>query len=262
MENSLQGQPIAAVDLGEIPNQLADLVATISEWDKIASRLRGRTPYTDFSEAETFRGKLSRSPLDDASAEYCRLLEEQDHENPHLTYYGPGSHGGQLLRTQITLDRDRLCSTILPSLAAAAKERGLPSSPYLVLCDSIAITINEYLGFPEPNLANPEMLPQWQAAIALTEELKRSTTPKTPDIKPSTPIAATANDARDKWLYDQCLALVKYGTIIRQLSNKTEWEPIGSVKGIKNAANRYANSHLLPLIPPRQHGRPSGQKNT
>jgi hypothetical protein len=67
--------------------------------------------------------------------------------------------------------------------------------------------------------------------------------------------AATANDARDKWLYEQCCKLVIYSSIVRALAKKKKWEPIESIQGIKNAANRYAEAHALPVIPSRQPGR-------
>jgi len=74
------------------------------------------------------------------------------------------------------------------------------------------------------------------------------------DSKGST-TATTANDERDKWLYEQCCKLVKYETIISRLSKKTKWEPIDTPQGIKDAANRYADRHNLPSIPFRQPGR-------
>jgi hypothetical protein len=69
--------------------------------------------------------------------------------------------------------------------------------------------------------------------------------------------AATTNDDRDKWIYDKCVENKEaYTTIISKLAGKQQWEPIESIPGIKNAANRYAKSHRLPLIPSRQPGRP------
>jgi len=68
--------------------------------------------------------------------------------------------------------------------------------------------------------------------------------------------AATANDARDKWLYEQCCKLIRYSAIVRALNEKKKWAgEIDSPQGVKRAANRYAAAHSLPLIPSRQPGR-------
>lgn len=70
------------------------------------------------------------------------------------------------------------------------------------------------------------------------------------------PQPATANDARDKWIYDQCCELIAYDTIRTRLAKKTAWELIETAQGIKAAAKRYAKSRNLPPIPSRQPGRP------
>ena len=72
--------------------------------------------------------------------------------------------------------------------------------------------------------------------------------------------AATANDTRDRWLYEECCRLTQYQTIINKLAKNAEWESIGTIQGIKRAANRYAKSHKLPKIPFRQPGRQPKQK--
>jgi hypothetical protein len=69
---------------------------------------------------------------------------------------------------------------------------------------------------------------------------------------------ASANDARDKWIFDQCVAGERYSRIISHLAkNHPDWQPIEGTNGIKAAANRYAERHGLRPIPKRQHGRPS-----
>jgi hypothetical protein len=79
--------------------------------------------------------------------------------------------------------------------------------------------------------------------------------------KPSTPLAATGNDARDKWLYEQCKKpTIKLETIKNNLAKKTKWAYIDSIQGIRLAANRYAKRHGLPNIPSRQPGRPARKK--
>jgi len=67
--------------------------------------------------------------------------------------------------------------------------------------------------------------------------------------------AITTNDARDKWIYQKCVALVPYASIVRQLKEKAKWELIDSIQGIKLAAKRYAERNCLPPIPSRQPGR-------
>ena len=68
--------------------------------------------------------------------------------------------------------------------------------------------------------------------------------------------ATTANDTRDKWLYDQCCKIVEYETICLRLAQKKKWAAIDSVQGVRSAAQRYAKRHDLPDIPSRQPGRP------
>jgi hypothetical protein len=75
------------------------------------------------------------------------------------------------------------------------------------------------------------------------------------------PIATTANEDRDRWIYEQCCALVKYSSIKRALANNEEgWMPISSTSGLKLAAKRYAVRHNLPLPPSRQPGRRKRKK--
>jgi hypothetical protein len=64
-------------------------------------------------------------------------------------------------------------------------------------------------------------------------------------------------EARNKWLYEQCLEIVPYASIIRELGKNPEWAPIWSPSGIKRAANAYASRKKLRPIPRRQSGRPS-----
>lgn len=72
--------------------------------------------------------------------------------------------------------------------------------------------------------------------------------------------AATVNDARDKWVYEQCCELVRYSCISRKVGKKTEWEPLPTVQAVRNAAIRYAAAHHLSPIPSRQPGRPARKK--
>jgi hypothetical protein len=72
----------------------------------------------------------------------------------------------------------------------------------------------------------------------------------------------SAYDPRDEWIYEQCNSLIRYERIVqklRKLATERDWERISSIQGIKFAANRYADRHQLPRIPPRQQGRKPGK---
>jgi hypothetical protein len=63
----------------------------------------------------------------------------------------------------------------------------------------------------------------------------------------------SATEARNRWIYKQCCALVPYDTIAIQLKKKPKsWLRIDSKQGIRAAAVRYAQRHNLPSIPERQ----------
>ena len=66
----------------------------------------------------------------------------------------------------------------------------------------------------------------------------------------------SVTEARNKWLYEQCTEVMPYATIILRLKEKSDWEPIESISGVKRAANAYAERKGLPPIPRRQRGRP------
>lgn len=54
---------------------------------------------------------------------------------------------------------------------------------------------------------------------------------------------------RDAFLYTESMRLEPYEAIIRKLAKHTEWEPIGTVPGIKAAARRFAaRFHLPPVV--------------
>ena len=66
-------------------------------------------------------------------------------------------------------------------------------------------------------------------------------------------------ERRDKWIYHECMKSTPYQTIAIRLKKKPKnWPRIGSVNGIKRAAERYAERHSLPKPPARQAGRPPG----
>ena len=66
-----------------------------------------------------------------------------------------------------------------------------------------------------------------------------------------------ANDARDKWLYEQCCKGRTYRAIeadLRRIAPRKRWKIISGANSIKGAATRYAKRHGLPAIPRRQQG--------
>lgn len=73
--------------------------------------------------------------------------------------------------------------------------------------------------------------------------------------------AAVAIYARNKWIYEQVMAGVKYSDIIRGLkasASENKWRLISTTPGLKAAAMRHAERHDLPKPPLRPPGRPSG----
>jgi hypothetical protein len=76
--------------------------------------------------------------------------------------------------------------------------------------------------------------------------------------RPHTPEPARrhANDARDRWLYGQCVKGTRYRTIINHLKKKVQggrrWQLIGSPQGVRAAVARYCQRHTKPLPTPRQ----------
>ena len=66
-------------------------------------------------------------------------------------------------------------------------------------------------------------------------------------------------EARNRWVYEQVMANVKYPTIINNLkSQPVTWQRISTVQGIKGVARRYAKVHNLPEPDARLPGRPTG----
>ena len=64
--------------------------------------------------------------------------------------------------------------------------------------------------------------------------------------------------ARNKWIYEQVMAGVKYPVIIERLKAKpTKWQRIGTIQGIRSAARTYAIRNNLPKPPRRRRGRPT-----
>ena len=76
------------------------------------------------------------------------------------------------------------------------------------------------------------------------------------ELVASDSVATKARDrsleARDKWIYEQCLKLVPYETIGLRLKKKPKnWPRIERKQGIRIAAIRYAERHGLSPIPAR-----------
>jgi hypothetical protein len=71
-----------------------------------------------------------------------------------------------------------------------------------------------------------------------------------------------ATEARNRWLYAECVKGTPYDAIIRALGGRKRWERILTIQGIKKAANAYAKRHGLPPIPRRHAGRPKAEKRS
>ena len=57
----------------------------------------------------------------------------------------------------------------------------------------------------------------------------------------------SANEPRDRRIYEQCVAGVPYAEIIAELqANAHGWKRISSGQGIRSAALRYAERNRLP----------------
>jgi hypothetical protein len=71
-------------------------------------------------------------------------------------------------------------------------------------------------------------------------------------------LVGARNDARDRWIYEQCCAGVPYKKIIGRLNQTIasqrsgKWRPICSVPGLRAAASKCAERHGLDPIPRRQ----------
>jgi hypothetical protein len=74
-----------------------------------------------------------------------------------------------------------------------------------------------------------------------------------------TPAVFSCHDDRDKWIYEQAMNGREWDRIRSHLDKHQEWEPIGTVNGVKDAARRYARRHGKPVPPRRKHGRPAGK---
>ena len=102
----------------------------------------------------------------------------------------------------------------------------------------------------------------WTASIAAINAVLNAVGEAQADRPKREPLpATTANEARDKWLYEQCCKPeVKLQTIKQRLANKKKWAQLDSIQGIRLAANRYAERNQLPEIPSRQPGKPARKK--
>lgn len=90
--------------------------------------------------------------------------------------------------------------------------------------------------------------------VPTTELFKRLNSPETDETD-----STEAIEARNRWVYEQVMAGVKYDDIIASLREKPRnWQRITTVPGIKGRARAYARTNRLPLPPPRKPGRPRG----
>jgi hypothetical protein len=90
-------------------------------------------------------------------------------------------------------------------------------------------------------------------AESVFQRLSRAETePSSPRIPPSNQTQGDVNDARDRWIYEQCCDGTPYDDIISQLRRNHEgWRYIKSATGIRNAAQQYAKRHKV-SPPPRR----------
>lgn len=98
--------------------------------------------------------------------------------------------------------------------------------------------------------------PEWIATAAL-QDIAALVVDE--DGLPKGPQWDAETEARNKWVYDHCMKLTPYKTIIAQLAKRTEWEPLATIPSVKRAAKAYAQRHKLPAPPARQSGRPSNR---
>jgi hypothetical protein len=61
-----------------------------------------------------------------------------------------------------------------------------------------------------------------------------------------------AREARDKWIYEQCLAGTLLKNMLSWIAKRKKWPRITSKQGIQAAAKRYAELHGLRLPPRRK----------
>ena len=70
------------------------------------------------------------------------------------------------------------------------------------------------------------------------------------------PAAESANNARDKWLYDLACRNLPWQTIKNRLGRRSgNWKGLDSIAGIRGAVKRYARRKNLSLPPDRKPGR-------
>jgi len=104
----------------------------------------------------------------------------------------------------------------------------------------------------QQRLAKSKLEPGHRASMALLSELAAFFQV----FLPETPKPIVFRDRRDGWIYQEMnngttLKMIKCG-----LAKHVDWDPIGSLQGIRSAANRYATRHGLEPPPERKRGRP------
>lgn len=69
-------------------------------------------------------------------------------------------------------------------------------------------------------------------------------------------------EARNKWIYEECCKCTDYATIMRRLGKKKKsWTRIDTPQGIAHIAKRYAEVRGVPPHPKRKAGRPKKVRN-
>ena len=95
----------------------------------------------------------------------------------------------------------------------------------------------------------------WRVSVILAAKIADRQLTKT-EVTKVPPHWNPVVEARNGWIYDECMKGVEYSIIIRELQGKPKsWPRINSTNGIKDAAKDYAVAMNRPLPPTRQPGR-------
>lgn len=96
-----------------------------------------------------------------------------------------------------------------------------------------------------------------EAVVSFTERIEGELRVLAQLPGPATANTKQLREARDEWIYQQCMAGTVYSHIIDKLTeNAVGWEPITTPNGVKRAAIGHADKHGLPPPLPRSPGRP------
>jgi hypothetical protein len=121
-----------------------------------------------------------------------------------------------------------------------------------------AATRREKWGFYRPSLkALDELDAAYQAWLSKQSvsaaQIESAVAPKKSEAVKAKVKRDKLQEARDKWIYQQCCKGTAHDTIARNISNKNpKWGKISTKQGVLVCARRYAKRKGLPDPPPRQ----------